>query len=748
MIGVSRRFLKWCGPAIAAALVLGTMSTGASAQVTQVPDVRGTWTEPFEEGGAGTPRCVPAENDTEGFTVCKPAAQASAVLPDGRVFYYNGIESEQNAKGPSALSLSPSSRDSQARVLDLRSGSPQWVTPVHDDRGAQTNPDIEKGKKSYDDPLGAAGVPGRPGDGLVGSVAGEAGVPPHEPNSPPDDKERNDGDMFCADLTSLSDGRVLVSGGTDWYNEPEVMNRNNGDPADVGVIELEGLRNANLFDPKTNTFSSAQPMKYGRWYPGMVELPDGKVVVASGVTQLISDTQLSQVRRTETFDPATNAWTENYAGPESENSLPLQPRMVLAPNGKVFYTGVGQMWGPFGQAADEALFALQQYFDPASKKWEVTGTGTYGARSGAFVVPMALKPPYDKMSVLAFGGTLGPPPGSEVALPISTLTNLDAKGNVENEKTGDLNHARWFSSGVLLPDNTVMAVGGADKDEVIDPGSEIPVLASEIYDPKTGKWTEVSPHTRDRTYHNSALLLPDMRVLLGGHAPISSHYGGPNQDQGEPFANNDNDPSFEVYSPPYLFRGDRPSISKAQAGVAYGEKFPVGTPQADEIENVQLIRTPSPQHINDSDQRMIELEFNRTSGNSLEAMAPPNGVTAPPGYYYLVVNKKTDKGTVPSVARIVHVGSESDKAEAIQPFADDAPAPTGGSATALNDSSTAASAARSGDEAAKSAPAPELSALPARSNREPAPAPLLPVVAALVATAATVTSGRWLRRRN
>ncbi|MGH8975986.1 MAG: galactose oxidase-like domain-containing protein, partial [Acidimicrobiia bacterium] len=648
---------------------------------------------------------------------------------------YNGIKSEQNAKGPSAFSLSPSSRDSQARLLDLRSGTPQFTEPTPD-RGGQTNPNIKPGHKWQDDPMGAAGVPGRPGDGLVGSIAGQAGAQPHDPTSTPDDSQHNDGDMFCADLTSLSDGRVLISGGTDWYNAPSVADRNDGQPADVGGIELEGLRNANLFDPKTNTFTSAQPMKYGRWYPGMVELPDGRVMVASGVTRLINDTQLSQVRRTETFDPATNAWTENYSGAKSENSLPLQPRMFLAPNGKVFYSGVGQMWGPFGQAADEALFAFQQYFDPASKTWEMTGTGPLGARSGAFVVPLALKPPYDKMTLLAYGGTLGSSPGSEIALPFSTLTTLDAKGAVTNQMTGQLNHARWFSSGVLLPDNTVIAVGGGDKDEVIDPGTEIPVHVAEMYDPATGKWTDVAANTRDRTYHNSALLLPDMRVLLGGHAPIASHYGGANADQGGPFANNDNDPSFEVYSPPYLFRGPRPTISRAPAGIAYGERFAVGTPQADEIDSVDLIRTPSPQHINDSDQRMVMLDFHKTSGNGLEAMAPPTGVTAPPGYYYLVVNKKTDKGVVPSVARMVHVGDQSDSSEALQPFPDDSPAPVGGTATPAEDSSTAARSRQAAGEVAKALPVPA-----------PKPHDTGSVGEALPAPQAQDTIAGWLVRR-
>jgi hypothetical protein len=533
----------------------------------------------------------------------------------------------------------------------------------------------------------------------------------------------------------------------------------------VGAIELEGLRNANLFDPETNTFSPAGHMKYGRWYPGIVEMADGKVFVASGVRQLISDTQGSQARRTETYDPATNAWTENFADPSSENSLPLQPRMFLAPNGKVFYSGVGQMWGPFGQSVDEAAMAFQQYFDPETKKWEVTGMGPLGPRSGAFVAPLPLEPPYDKMTLVAFGGTLGPPPGNWVpANPFTTLTTLEANGAVTNEMTGNLNHARWFASGISLPDGTVLAVGGGDKDEVIDPGTELAVKTPELYDPKTGKWTEVADQARDRTYHNSALLLPDMRVLLGGHAPIASHYGGAHKDQGGPFANNDKDPSFEVWSPPYLFRGERPNISKVQAGVAYGERFPISTMEAGEIESVQLIRTPSPQHVNDSDQRIVNLEFTPAGADSLEAVAPPTGVTAPPGTYYLIVNKKTEKGPVPSVARMVKVG-ETDKGDAIQPFADDAPAPVGGSATPDEDTSGAAQAQQQMSDVAKSA-APAASpaqAAPTTTTTAPAPAPYqqlsatpagtsrplpdgLPAASIAVAGAAVLAGRRLLRR--
>ena len=669
---------------MSAVLTLGALAPGAvSAKPDGGPDVVGAWTQPFEEGGAATPRCQMA-GDGSGSVVCKPAAVHAAVLGDGRVLYFHGLEGQEGAGPATAASLAPSSRNSQARVLDVRAGTPRWSAPTPP-TGTHANPNIEPGHRSHEDPLGAAGVPGRPGDGVVGSTWGGLGGPAHEPASSPDDPAPNDGDMFCADLTALPDGRILIAGGTDWYNEPSVLDRNEGAPADVGLLEAEGLRSASLFDPASNTFTPAAPMKYGRWYPTLVVGPDGKPTVFGGVTRLAHNTQLGNVRRSETYDAATNTWTENYAGPESETELPLVARMFLAPNGQFFYPAVGQMWSPFGQAVDEALMAFQQFFDPTTKKWSVSGLGPLGARSGAFVLPLTATPPYEQMTLVTWGGTLGPPPGSWLpANPFTTLTTIDANGNVSTRSGGDLNHARWYSSGVLLPDGKVLAVGGGDKDDVIAPGTTVAVNTPELYDPTADKWTEVAPHSRDRGYHNSAVLLPDMRVLLGGNAPLGSGYGGPNRDQGPPFANNDRDPSFEIWSPPYLFWGPRPKVAHVQKGVGYRETFSITTPDAALIESVVLLRTPSPQHVADSDQRALRLEFTRSGETTLTATAPPSGIVAPPGTYYLVVNKRSLQGPIPSVARMVDVG-RTDHAEASQPFPDEPPAPSGGSATADED---------------------------------------------------------------
>src|SRR5262245_17142610 len=72
---------------LGAGIVSPAASAGDAAQL-------GQWSAPFEEGGSATPRCTAP--DDKGFTVCKPAANAASVLPDGRVFYYMGLEGHED----------------------------------------------------------------------------------------------------------------------------------------------------------------------------------------------------------------------------------------------------------------------------------------------------------------------------------------------------------------------------------------------------------------------------------------------------------------------------------------------------------------------------------------------------------------------------------------------------------------------------------------------------------------------------
>ena len=90
------------------------------------------------------------------------------------------------------------------------------------------------------------------------------------------------------------------------------------------------------------------------------------------------------------------------------------------------------------------------------------------------------------------------------------------------------------------------------------------MFATEIWDPDTDTWTETAvARQRPRLYHSSSLLLPDGRVLLAG---------------GGAFAPAVNETNAEIYSPPYLFKGPRPTITSAPAQLQLGQTFTVNTP--------------------------------------------------------------------------------------------------------------------------------------------------------------------------
>ena len=95
-----------------------------------------------------------------------------------------------------------------------------------------------------------------------------------------------------------------------------------------------------------------------------------------------------------------------------------------------------------------------------------------------------------------------------------------------------------------------------------------PVFAAEMWDPATERWTTMASAQAPRLYHSAALLLPDGRVLTTGGDDITQ---------------------VELYSPPYLFAGARPTISSAPAAVSLGQSFFVETPDAANIAKVRIV---------------------------------------------------------------------------------------------------------------------------------------------------------------
>lgn len=590
----------------------------------------------------GDDRCL---YDADGRPVkCKPAAGSVALLKDGRVLYFNALEGTERVEYSIFFEAGHAIQNDQSRVLTLGAQA-SWLTPTPADGGA--NPD------------------GQAPDTLLppGTLDNQAG-------------RNNDGALFCADLAHTADGRILAVGGTDYYKEPGV-----DEPIPFGVSELEGLRNARLFDPASNRWTKTGDMHHGRWYPSALNLPDGDVLVASGVTRLVKPVypdRLQQSGRnvveTETWNLCSGAWTDN--GPLAQRSLPLYPRLHLLPNGQVLYNAAGQAFNPFGQGYDQALWNFTAVYDPPGRTWAdlayaglpalspdtdpveaATLAQGAGFRGSTFSIQLPLTPDangrYTQAEFLTAGGVLGhvvaASPGSNQATALSRIDTVSIQPDgglaYRSRATGPLTAPRWYGTAVLLPTGEVMVFSGADRDEVQLPGTGVPLRRTERFDPATETWQPMAQQGRPRTYHNTAMLLPDGRVLVGGHAPINTAYAWSVTLPG--FSPNDGrDPSFEIYSPPYAF-GPRPQIRSAPKQLRPGDTFTIATAQAAEIESVVLVRRSDLTHLVDADQRSVRLLFARRPEALLVHM-PQEAAVVPPGEYLLFLVAPGPYGAAPS----------------------------------------------------------------------------------------------------
>jgi hypothetical protein len=164
------------------------------------------------------------------------------------------------------------------------------------------------------------------------------------------------------------------------------------------------------------------------------------------------------------------------------------------------------------------------------------------------------------------------------------------------------------------------------------------VYAPELYHPATGGWTTMANAGVVRVYHSTTSLLADGRVLSTG----SGDSGGDATPQY----------SYEIFSPPYLFKGARPTYTPLVPNqLHYGQPFTLQTPNATSITKVTIIRHTSTTHAFDAGQRLNTLSFQvAADGQSLTVTPPAAGRIAPPGPYMLFI---VNGNGVPSIAQTV-----------------------------------------------------------------------------------------------
>ena len=409
--------------------------------------------------------------------------------------------------------------------------------------------------------------------------------------------------LFCAGHTLMADGRLMVSGG---HKADDV-----------------GIDVTNIFDPATESWVPGLPkMAFGRWYPTVTTLADGRVLTMAG-----RDSAGKVVTTPEIWE--NGAWVKLPGAGTLE--IPYYPRNFVAPNGLIFMAG---------ERVQSRWFDVDGSAAGGRGKWTSGPTHIWPFNRDYGTAAM-----YEPGKILFAGGggnkTWGQTPDARAAAPTATAEKIDLNaGSPAWTSAGSMAFARRHTNSTILPDGTVLVTGGTTGGGFVDINPADAARAAEVWDPKTNQWTTLAANSVMRVYHSVSLLLPDGTVL---HGASGNALAGTSQ---VPDENN-----HEIFSPPYLFKGARPTITSAPTSVSYGQSFAVATPNAAQVTDVRWIRLGSVTHAFDMSQRANTLAFTRTP-TGITVTAPANAKLAPPGHYLLFV---LNRNGVPSAGKIVHV---------------------------------------------------------------------------------------------
>lgn len=409
--------------------------------------------------------------------------------------------------------------------------------------------------------------------------------------------------------TDLSSHMLLPNGtGTDIFCSAQAIMGAGTDVMITGGDEtIDGARNysaaeTEIFDPLTNTLRHDTAMTYKRWYPSLINMPNGDLVIMGGRENQQPDVGV----------PTPEVYTKGSgwrllpggAGSVFESNW-YYPRAFLAPNGQIFVvqnTGDTYYLDPTG---DGTLTTLTP---------KATGSASYFPALMFAPGKILSVRKQTKVVVIDINGST----------PVITPTS-----NIDQNRS-------WANATVMADGKVVISGGSAVTNQLTDVA-----YSNQIWDPATGQWTTGASATKPRLYHSIAMLMPDATVLTGmGGAP------GPVKNL-----------NAEIYYPPYLYDSSgqpaaRPRITYAPGEMKLGKTYGVSIASGQTIGRVTLLRFGSVTHSYNPEQRFMELPF--TAKSARDAMVTLNSTinVTPPGYYMLFV---FNSNGVPSIAKIVRI---------------------------------------------------------------------------------------------
>lgn len=370
--------------------------------------------------------------------------------------------------------------------------------------------------------------------------------------------------------------------------------------------QAEGNQNGSIhsdfFNPSSSMWTPIPDMNNGRWYPSTAILDTGGTLVAGGTYSNTDGdpvvNKVPQVFQNGAWQDLTTASSIDYG---------LYPWTFQSPNGQVFIAG---------PSAGTTFLSVS-----GTGKLSSGPVSKFGHRAYGSAVM------YDATGRILIMG--GPNTSSAEVINLNTATPTW-------RYVGSMAFARMFINATVLPDGKVFVAGGTSSN--FNDNSKA-VFPAELWDPATEKWTVLASLAEPRLYHSTSLLLPDGRVFVAGGGQPPAENGGSNH------------ANMEIFSPPYLFRGTRPTISSVSSTLSGGSSYEVMTPSANRITKVSLVRLGSATHSFDENQRIYFPSFERLSQSVRITLTANRGIL-PLGHYLLFIIN--DVG-VPSMAAIVRV---------------------------------------------------------------------------------------------
>ncbi len=446
--------------------------------------------------------------------------------------------------------------------------------------------------------------------------------------------------LWCSGHTVLADGRVLIAGGNLAYPDPA------GGPGS----DFKGSKWVFTFDPWTEKWTRQPDMRGGRWYPTLTTLPDGTALIVSGWDERGNIDTNPDVER---FTPSPAIDGRGTLAVVAQRAFGLYPHAFVVPDA----TAAGAPQGT------QVLYAGPNTGDTvilntASWTWKDVPDLVHARLFGAGVLLPGGTVPRKVMLIGGYDSTNGI--GSQASTEVLDLDNVGAGWKAGPTMAAGRSHLNV----AILPDSSLVAIGGgagigsyAGSQESLHAG---PVYTTERLGAGATAWGPADTQADERTYHSTGLLLPDSTVFSAGD-DRDTH--GPGHRTGE------------VWSPPYLFAGARPSLTWAPGAVRYGAPFHVTASAEGGVASVVLMHPASVTHANDMDQRLVALPGAAEPGG-MAVTAPADASIAPPGWYMLFA---LDSRGRPSDARWIRLGAD----------APDAPAPPGGAPTTTGGSTVA-----------------------------------------------------------